>query len=296
MRRSIVMAVALITAFSLAIPLSAITRGGSPDAGEHPYVGLMVAYANELIDHDNDPETPERFRPLWRCSGSLISPTIFITAGHCVGPDSSADDAATPALAAVWFDEDVDPARLAGEYPWYELAPFTGTPFPHPDYNPDAFFLFDVGVVVLDGVGNDSLGSYASLPDLNALDTLGKGRNAAMLEAVGYGLQEIISNPVMGPIKLQAELDRRKADLFLVDGKGVVGIGSINPDQAILVSGDAAHGGTCFGDSGGPMLVGDSDVIGAVTSFGLNGNCAGVGGGYRLDQPDDLAFINSFLP
>jgi hypothetical protein len=290
------LAVALITAFSLAIPLNAITRGGSPDDGEHPYVGLMVAYEDELIDHDGDPTTPARFRPLWRCSGSLISPTIFITAGHCVGPDSSADDASTPALVAFWFEEDVDPARLAFEYPWYELAPFTGVPHPHPQYEPDAFFLFDLGVAVLDGAGNDSLGSYASLPALRELDGLGKGRKAAALEAVGYGLQEIINNPVMGPIKLQAELDRRKADLFLVDKRGVAGIGDINPDQAILVSGDAAHGGTCFGDSGGPMLIGDSDVIGAVTSFGLNGNCAGVGGGYRLDQPDDLAFINSFLP
>lgn len=61
-----------------------------------------------------------------------------------------------------------------------------------------------------------------------------------------------------------------------------------------MVSGDAAHGGTCFGDSGGPMLLGDSDVIVGVNSFGLNGNCAGVGGAYRIDQADDLAFIGSF--
>jgi hypothetical protein len=31
-----------------------------------------------------------------------------------------------------------------------------------------------------------------------------------------------------------------------------------------------------------------------VTSFGINSNCAGGGGGYRIDQPDDLTFLASF--
>jgi hypothetical protein len=30
-----------------------------------------------------------------------------------------------------------------------------------------------------------------------------------------------------------------------------------------------------------------------VTSFGYSPNCTGVGGAYRLDQPDDLAFLAS---
>lgn len=294
MKRSIVLAIALLAALALALPVLAITKGGTPDDGEHPYVGLMVAYEDEKVDHDGDPDTPERFQPLWRCSGSLISPTVFVTAGHCVGPESSAADAATPALVGIWFSEDVDPAAAAGEYPWYEFAPYTGTPVAHPSYNPDAFFLFDVGVVELDGAGNTSVGSYASLPGANALDDLDKGRKGATLEAVGYGLQRIVSNPVKGAVKLQADLDRLKADVFLVDDKGVAGLSSFNPEQSIIISGDAAHGGTCFGDSGGPILIGDSDVIGAVTSFGLNGNCAGIGGGYRIDQPDDLAFLNPF--
>ncbi len=32
----------------------------------------------------------------------------------------------------------------------------------------------------------------------------------------------------------------------------------------------------------------------AVTSFGYSPNCTGVGGAYRLDQPDDLAFLAGF--
>ena len=60
----------------------------------------------------------------------------------------------------------------------------------------------------------------------------------------------------------------------------------------MILSGDAKHGGTCFGDSGGPQLI-DHDIA-AVTSFGLNGNCAGVGGGYRIDNADDIAWINGW--
>ncbi len=283
----IVAAVAMLT---LATPVSAITRGGAPDDGEHPYVGLMVAYSADLVDHDDDPNTDPLHDPLWRCSGALISPTVFVTAGHCTE---------APAVkAAVWFAEDVDAGIPGNGYPWLELgvaagAAFAGDPHTHPLYNPDAFFLFDLGVVELDGAGNGSLGSYASLPDVGAVDDLGKGRKKAEVEAVGYGLQKI--NPVM----IQADRVRLKASLFVVNAKGVAGVGNfptgeVLPSNSMLLSGDAKHGGTCFGDSGGPILEDDSDTILGVTSFGLNGNCAGVGGAFRIDRQAELDWINGF--
>ena len=55
------------------------------------------------------------------------------------------------------------------------------------------------------------------------------------------------------------------------------------------------QGGTCFGDSGGPIFHGTSNVIAAITSYGLNANCAGTGGGYRVDTPEDRGWILSFL-
>ena len=65
---------ALLAALAIAVaigvgPASAITDG-VPDGNGHPYVGLMVAQDS----HGN---------PLWRCSGTLLSPTVYLTAGHC---------------------------------------------------------------------------------------------------------------------------------------------------------------------------------------------------------------------
>ena len=77
MKRTLTLVGVLALLMALALPASAITNGG-PDGDDHPYVGLMVA-----DDVDGN--------PLWRCSGTLISPTLYLTAGHCTeAPAASA--------------------------------------------------------------------------------------------------------------------------------------------------------------------------------------------------------------
>jgi secreted trypsin-like serine protease len=53
-------------------------------------------------------------------------------------------------------------------------------------------------------------------------------------------------------------------------------------------------GGTCFGDSGGPIFVAGTRTITSVNSYAKNSTCSGTTGAYRIDQADDLAFIASF--
>ena len=85
---------------------------------------------------------------------------------------------------------------------------------------------------------------------------------------------------------------RRKVDRRLVSFKGAHGLKNI----AVVFSHHS--GGTCFGDSGGPSFdvtapsIADRNIIVAVTSFGQNDNC-NASGSYRIDQPDDLAFIRA---
>lgn len=252
-----------------AVPASAITNGG-PDNGAHPYVGIMVA-------------DDAAGNPMWRCSGALISPTVFLTAGHCTQ--------APAASATIWFAEDIEATPDFGTpdgYPF--MGDVEGTTYTHPDYNPNAFFLYDLGVVVLDEPVYMS--EYATLPELGVLDSLRGRAKKGALEAVGYGLQ------VINPVFVQADRVRLAATLDILNTQGVFGVpkGTSVAVSGSGVGGDASgSGGTCFGDSGGPQFLNGTNVVVAVTSFGVNGNCAGTGGGYRIDQSDDLDWLAGFL-
>jgi hypothetical protein len=256
----------LVLVLSTVGVVSAVTDG-NPDGEGHPYVGLMVA------DDANG-------NPLWRCSGTLISPTIFLTAGHCTE--------APAARATIWFESDVQSNAAALGYPFGGGdTSVDGTTYTHPQYNPNAFFLYDLGVVVLDvPVVMDT---YGVLPQLDQLDSLKtrRGLQDVTFTAVGYGLQA--SFPDAASWKTVATKVRMVATphLLQINAPGFTG------DFSLLLSNNHATGGTCFGDSGGPNFIGDSNVIAGVTSYGMNSNCAGTGGVYRVDRADDLDWLYS---
>ena len=244
------------------MPVGAITDGEFDGEG-HPYVGLMVAQ-----DANGN--------PLWRCSGTLLSSTLFLTAGHCTE--------APAAHVEIWFDADVQSGIPANGYPF--TGNVGGTPHTHPNYDPNAFFLFDLGVVVLDEPM--VMDEYGVLPQLDQLASLKtqRGKQDVTFTAVGYGLQE--SFPDAASWKENNARVRMVAHPHLIQiNGGLVG------DFSVLLSNNHATGGTCFGDSGGPNFIGDTNVVGGVTSFGLNGNCAGTGGVYRVDRADDLNWLYS---
>jgi secreted trypsin-like serine protease len=87
---------------------------------------------------------------------------------------------------------------------------------------------------------------------------------------------------------------RYRATIRLISTRGTAGIPA---GTSVLFTNNPgrASGGTCFGDSGGPIFWGNTNMIAAVTSFGINPNCVGNGGGYRIDTEEDQAFINGFL-
>ncbi len=74
---------------------------------------------------------------------------------------------------------------------------------------------------------------------------------------------------------------------------------ALNDGFNLQTQGNAnGRGGTCSGDSGGPVYLGgsSSNLIVAVTSFGLNALCRGTDFGYRIDRTEVLNWINSKRP
>ena len=255
--RGIAGLLALVVLALVAAPVGAITNG-VPDGEAHPYVGLVVFY-----DAAGD--------PTHRCSGTLISPTVFVTAGHCT------DGAAS---ARVYFESNVD---AVADYPF--SGGFTGVPYTYPGYGAGFPNTGDLGVVVLDGAGYNP-GSFATIAAVGTLDGLAtqRGKQDISFTNVGYGLQEI--KPVFSSERIRYQSTAKLVNLRsnLTDGFNLQT--SNNPGQG--------RGGTCFGDSGGPVFLNNTNVLVAVTSFGLNQNCKGVDFAYRVDTAAAQAFIFGF--
>lgn len=256
----------VIVLFSLICALVAVAAapGGAVTDGEldgngHPYVGLMVAQ-------------DARGNPLWRCSGTLLSDRVFLTAGHCTEWPA--------ARAEIWFDADVQSGVPENGYPYD--GPVGGRTYTHPQYDPDAFFLYDLGVVVLQKPYKGTK-QFGKLPTLDQLDRL-KASSSTTFTAVGYGAQK--SFPDAAAWKDQAVKIRMVAYPHLLQiNTGLTG------DFSLLLSNNTSSGGTCFGDSGGPNFLGRTNVVAGVTSFGMNTTCGGTGGVYRVDRADDLEWL-----
>jgi len=247
-------------------PTVQAVKYGELDGENHPYVGLMVA-----LDGTGE--------PLWRCSGTLISPTVYLTAGHCVEP---------PALSAtLFFDADVESGIPDNGYP-YE-GDVSGKTVLYPEYDPNRFFVNDLGVVLLDGPVD--MEQYGQLPTPGLLNEIVDAvkKPKTKFTAVGYGLQYI------NPVFVEAERIRYYSEpkLIQIDVPGYTG------PFSILLSNNHSTGGTCFGDSGGPNFLNidgyASNIVAGVTSFGKNGNCAGTGGVFRLDHEPELEWLNLIL-
>ena len=283
MRRMLAFVALMVAAFaSTTAPAGAITGDYVKDF-EHPFVGLIAFY-------DADGEF------LHRCSGSLISPSVVLTAGHCT-------DGAT--TARIWFHQgagaNYDPVTQFDPVTGYPDTCIAADPLCYTsdelyNYGFDDFVEFpqtyDAGLVVLDTpVPTSVISEYGQLATAGSLDRIaskGPGRNDVIFTASGYGLSK--SNPV----KVESFRERLMATARLTNLNNALTSGF-----NLQTNGNGnGRGGTCSGDSGGPVFYGDttSNVIVAVTSFGLNAWCRGVDFAYRTDQADVIAWILAHSP
>jgi Trypsin len=254
-----VLTMTLVLLFAPMSSVNAITNG-QPDGNGHPYVGVAIQFIPDMPGFVNV------------CSGSALSETKFLTAAHCF-------DASRPVYVSY---KSAPPFSLKKDFT-------EGTFHPNPDWclgcgaGLPGFDSHDVAVIILDKRVNP--GGFAALPSSNFVDTLPMG---TAVDLIGYGVQGFVRG---GGQPAQVFLFTRYfAPTVLVQSNNVQSTEFIkleaNPSEGT--------GGTCFGDSGGPDLLGGTNTVLAVNSYVTNGNCAGVTYSNRVDLPDILAFINSF--
>jgi hypothetical protein len=279
MRKWLAIPAVLVAAMatSLSPNASAITGNYEKDF-EHDFVGLLVFYTTP------DPETGDPFSH--RCSGSLLADGVtVVTAGHCTeGVDEG----------RMYFAQSVAPNYDPEAFGGWGGDATTGYPYEGgvtfsiaDNYGFHNFEGFpenrDVGVVVLDEPYTTPSGEYGILPEVGAVDEYAasfRRKQNVRFTSSGYGLSA--QRPVVVSFR-----ERLTATSYLVNNRAPITKYNLkttaNPAQG--------KGGTCNGDSGGPIFFYGTNVIAAVTSFGNNPVCKGLDFSYRLDREPVLDWI-----
>src|SRR5918995_4059201 len=199
------------------------------------------------------------------CSGTLISPTVFLTAAHC---DLEVD------RVAVTFDASYDPTT--GTEHW-------GTWHADPNYTQAQNDPHDIAVVVLDQAVTGI--TPARLPAAGSLAGLGVGTR---FTSVGYGAQSVTIDH--GPTFHYADVRFvATSNTLFATNKAWLRI-SMNPTLG--------DGGTCYGDSGGPNFLGagstETDIVAATTITG-DFMCRATNVVYRLDTASARGFLGQYV-
>jgi len=249
MMRRLVMGFALLVSLSVAAPAEAITNGGA-DGNQHPNVGGLVA--------------PTAYSDgTWvYCSGTLISPTVFLTAAHC---NEGGDGRVRVTFSTAYQDGDVTYAGTFHGDPLYDNAQSD----PH-----------DIAVVVLDTAVKKTI-TPATLP---AAGSLSKLSSAQTFTSVGYGAYEVTNQP--------------GGHQYLYNDVRMVGTGTLNATNPawlrISMNPATGNGGTCYGDSGGPNFLGASGTVAAITITG-DAICRSTNVDYRLDTASARSFLQQYV-
>src|SRR4051812_7543798 len=250
--RKLVAGIVAVASLIIAAPAAAITNG-QPDGNGHPEVGALLA---QQAYSDGT----------WaECTGTLISPTVFLTAAHC-------DEGVS--RVAVTFDSTYDAANGTRYWGTYHAAP---------SYDQKQSDPHDIAVV-----GHDKAVKGIAPARLPKADSLSSVDTTTQFTSVGYGGQAV--NQGGGP-KTFSYADVR----YVATGT----LNSLNPSW-LRISMNPSHGdgGTCYGDSGGPNFLGagatETNIVAGTTITG-DTFCRSTNVDYRMDTPSARGFLASYV-
>lgn len=273
MRRSQCVIVLLLTIVGTVLfigppPSQAITYGFIDSDSTYSNTGAFIVKSSS---------TGEIF-PI--CSGTLITPNVFLTAGHCTSffTQELAPDGFS---AFVSFDGSIPFGDLTNGNTELIAVSFVVT---NPNFNQSQSDSGDLGVLIL--ASNVSGVSPATLPECGLLDQLAakNGLKNAVFTAVGYGLQNRVVGGGVPFFQDRNPIPR----MFAFSSFNALNGGYLRLSQ----NPSTGNGGTCFGDSGGPIFftVNGQETLVAITITG-DSVCRSTNVVYRLDITSAQAFF-----
>ncbi len=269
---------AVLSLFAVMAPSASAITGGEPDGNRHPNVGLILYYTEE-----------GRFR----CSATLISPTVLLTAAHCtdgvVGSTLVTFDSVIAEEPPSGFPVAADPTVGYTDAELAAAGYLSGTAVTHPEYSnfTDLDNWNDVGIIVLDQPVTGI--TPAQIAPLGYLDQFAQPTlNRTTFEVVGYGTE--VRKPEAGPQKPQPMT-------FPLIRRYTTSPGQKLTPQILQLNSNPndvrGGGGTCFGDSGGPVFL--NGYVVAVTSYVYTSNCRYLSGFQRVDIPVAQDWLAEFV-
>jgi hypothetical protein len=219
------------------------------------------------------------------CSGTLISPTVFLTASHCTVFFEN-DLAPLGFGAFVSFDSSIPFGDLTSNQT--RLIPVTQV-VTNPNFNQAQSDTGDIAVLLVRA--NDTRGlTPAQLPTAGLLDQLATQNDlkSAVFTPVGYGLQNRVTGG--GPPFFQ---DMNPVPRMYANA----GFNALNNTFLRLSQNPAVgNGGACFGDSGGPNFL-DYNGTRLLVAITITGDavCRSTNVVYRTDTASARNFLAPYV-
>ena len=193
------------------------------------------------------------------CSGTLVSPTVVLTAAHCAEDERVRVTFSTAYQDGAPCPRDVPPRPA--------LRPSQNDPTTSPSWSSTSQSRASPGPPA-------GAGSLSSLP---------KGQR---ITSVGYGAYDVVKANAAG------------GHDFLYDDVRNQAVGTLSATNPawlrVSMNPSTGNGGTCYGDSGGPNFLGTSTTIAAITITG-DYVCRATNVTYRVDTASARDFLDEYV-